>query len=261
MPTIAESKFWPLLLERYVRSPSIAMCRIPEVELFSRIPLNFPVLDHCGGDGYIASLAFAGRKLDACVDIDEARLEVARRSGRYAAVKWGDVGKSLPFDDRQFATVINNSGIEHVPDLRTALKEIHRVLRGGGRVYLNVLNGRYFDNWPLDQDSLVAYRDWQPFYHALNEAEWTARLEEAGFWRVSFSDYFPPQVGRILADLDFRFSRMYLKRRFTLVTLLEALGSRRQLARRWDRRLGGLRWDARPGEGVGFTVTAERKDG
>jgi SAM-dependent methyltransferase len=259
MPKIAESRFWQPLLERYYRSPSIAMCRVPEVELFSRISLEFPVLDHCGGDGYVSSLAFDGRKLDACVDIDDARLEVARSSGRYESVKWGDVGKSLPFADGEFATVINNSGIEHVPDLRKALGEIHRVLRVGGRVHLNVLNNRFFENWPAGPGSIAAYRDWQPFYHALDESEWIARLEEVGFWRVSFVDYFPPDAGRILADLDFRYSRMFLKRRFTLKTLLESLGTRRQLAQRWGNRLGSLRWDADQGTGVGFAITAERK--
>jgi SAM-dependent methyltransferase len=259
MPKIAESKFWLPLLGRYCRSPSIAMCRVPEVELFSRIPLEPPVLDHCGGDGYVSSLAFDGRKLDACVDFDGAQLESAQRSGRYENVKWADVGKSLPFEDRRFATVINNSGIEHVPDLRAALSEVHRVLKVGGRVHLNVLNKRYFDNWPFGPESMAAYRDWQPFYHALNESEWVASLEEVGFWRVSFVDYFPPDAGRILADLDFRYSRMFLKRRFSLKTLFESLGTGRQLAKRWDRRLGALKWDAEPGEGVGFTVTAERK--
>ena len=261
MPTIAQSKYWPLLLERYFRSPSIALCRIPEVELFSRIPLEFPVLDHCGGDGYVASLAFAGRRLDACVDIDEPRLELARRSARYLVVKRADVSKRLPFDDAQFGTVINNSGIEHVLDLRAALQEIHRVLRGGGRVYLNVLNARYFQNWPFGSEALAAYRGWQPFYHALNETEWTAHLEAVGFWRVTFVDYFRPEVGRILADLDFRYSRLYLRRRFGLSTLFESLGSKPQLIKRWNRRLGGLRWDAGPGEEVGFTVSAERKEG
>jgi SAM-dependent methyltransferase len=258
MPTIEESRFWRPLLERYYRSPSIAMCRIPEVELFSRITLDFPVLDHCGGDGYISALAFDGCKLDACVDIDEARLETARLSGRYGSVKWADVGRKLPFEDRRFATVINNSGIEHVPDLRTALSEIHRVLKVGGKVHLNVLNRRFFDNWPFDPASMAAYREWQPFYHALNEAEWVTCLEDAGFWRVSFADYFPPDVGRILADLDYRYSRMFLKRRFSLKTLVESLGSKQQLAKRWGGRLGGLRWDAASGTGVGFTVTAER---
>lgn len=259
MPKIAESKFWRPLLGRYYRSPSIAMCRVPEVELFSRIALEFPVLDHCGGDGYVSSLAFDGRKLDACVDFDDARLEAARKSGRYESVKWGDVGKSLPFEDRQFATVINNSGIEHVPDLRAALREIHRVLKVGGKVHLNVLNKRYFDNWPHGADSLAAYRDWQPFYHALDESEWVAALEEVGFWRVSFADYFPPESGSILADLDYRYSRMFVKRRFSVKTLLESLGTARQLAKRWDQRLGPLVWDAEQGKGVGFAVTAERK--
>src|SRR6266851_7009965 len=87
MPKIAESRFWQPLLERYYRSPSIAMCRVPELELFSRISLEYPVLDHCGGDGYVSSLAFDGRKLDACVDFDDARLESARSSGRYESVK------------------------------------------------------------------------------------------------------------------------------------------------------------------------------
>src|SRR5262249_44713588 len=124
MPTIAESRCWQPLLERYYRSPSIALCRVPEVELFSGIALRAPVLDHCGGDGFIASLAFPGRQLEACVDFDEARLARASSSRRYASVKWGDVGRSLPFEDGKFATVINNSGIEHVPDLPTALSEI-----------------------------------------------------------------------------------------------------------------------------------------
>jgi SAM-dependent methyltransferase len=259
MPTIAESKFWPPLLEHYYRSPSIALCRVPEVELFSRIALSAPVLDHCGGDGYISSLAFAGAKLEACVDLDAARLEAARRSGRYAVVERGDVGKLLPFEDGAFATVINNSGIEHVADLGTALREIHRVLKVGGRVYLNVLNARYFDNWPFDPDSMQAYRDWQPFHHALSESEWSAALEEAGFWRVSFADYFPPEAGRVLADLDYRYSRMFLQHRFTLSTLWEALGSKRRLIKQWQRRLGGLRWDAEPGRGVGFMVAAEHR--
>lgn len=258
MPTIGESEFWPPLLEHYYRSPSIALCRVPEVELLSRIALIPPVLDHCGGDGYISSLAFAGGHLDACVDLDAARLEAARRSGRYAQVKQGDVGKGLPFADGEFATVINNSGIEHVADLRSALAEIRRVLKVGGKVHLNVLNARYFDNWPFDPGSMAAYRAWQPFYHALNESEWTAALQEVGFARVSFADYFPAAAGRILADLDYRYSRMFLRRRFTLATLWEALGSKRQLVKQWDRRLRGLRWDAAPGTGVGFMVTAER---
>jgi len=258
MPTIAESRFWTPLLERYFRSPSIALCRVPEVELFSRLTLQAPVLDHCGGDGYIAALAFPGRVLEACVDIDLARLEAARSSGRYAEVRHGDVGKLLPFADRSFGTVINNSGIEHVPDLHTALTEIYRVLRGGGHVHLNVLNSRYFDNWPFGPASLAAYRAWQPFHHALDEAQWTAQLEAAGFRNVAFSDYFTPETGRILADLDFRYSRMYLQRRFNARTLWESLGSRRQLIKRWNRRLGALRWDAASGQGVGFTVTAER---
>lgn len=258
MPTIAESRFWLPLLDRYYRSPSIALCRTPEVELFSRIAPRAPVLDHCGGDGYIASLAFPGQTLDACVDLDAARLEAARCAGRYTEVKRADVSRSLPFADQQFATVINNSGIEHVADLASALREIHRVLQDGGHVHLNVLNARYFDNWPSGATALADYRRTQPFHHALDERAWTEQLQRAGFRRVSFTDYLPAATGRVLADLDYRYSRLYLQRRLSLRTLLEALGSKRQLQRRWQRRLGSLRWDAGAGEGVGFLITAER---
>lgn len=260
MATIRDSKYWQRLIQRYPRSPSIALCRVPELELFSRVQLQHPVLDHCGGDGFISGLAFDGKTLDACVDLDEARLDAARRSGRYREVKRGDVGVKLPFDDGQFATVLNNSGIEHVPNLQTALNEIFRVLRPGGRAILNVLNRRYFDNWPHDQASMLAYREWQPFFHALDESEWSAELSQAGFAQISFVDYFPVAEGRILADLDYRFSRMYLKHRASLSTVMEALGTRGQLERRWTQRLGNLQWDARPGMGVGFTITATRAD-
>lgn len=259
MPLVSESRFWEPLIGRYARAPSIALCRVPELELLSRVRLEAPALDHCGGDGLIASLAFPGEQIEACVDLDPGRLATAERSGRYRRVESADAGRQLPFTDGTFATVFNNSGIEHIPDLATALAEIARVLRPGGQLVLNVLNKRYFDNWPGPAPEAAAYREWQPFHHALDETEWRAALDGAGFTQVGFLDYFEPEAGRVLADLDYRHSGLFLRKRLSLATALELARSADSLKTRWRRELGSLRWDASPGTGVGFQVSARRR--
>src|SRR5262249_40048320 len=124
---IDESRFWPNLVYKYTCSPSVAMCRVPEMELFSTIDLVHPVLDHCCGDGYIAAQVFGTDVVDCGVDIDKAALRAA--STIYKATKRADLGKELPYPNESFATILNNSGIEHIHDLQTSLREISRVLK------------------------------------------------------------------------------------------------------------------------------------
>lgn len=259
MTTIAESRFFSTLLERYPRSPSIALCRVPELELLSEINVEAPVLDHCCGDGFIVSQAFPGRELEAGVDLDQSRLSHARSSGVYAQAAYADAAQRLPFPDRSFSTIINNSGIEHIADLDAALCEIARVLKPGGRVFLNVLNSRYFEWWPGSTRDAVRYRAWQPFYHALDEDEWTTVLHGAGFGDVVFVDYFQRDVARLLAELDFRYSGVFLRKHFDLRTLAELVMPVSRLRRRWRRLFGPLEWQAPEGEGAGFRIEAVRQ--
>jgi SAM-dependent methyltransferase len=245
-------------MERYARSPSIALCRVPEVELLSSIALRPPVLDHCCGDGFIASLAYPGTKLEAGVDIDSGSVRKAMQRGGYRRVECSDVGVRLPFEDASFATAINNSGIEHVKHLASALRELARVLRPGGRLHFNVLNRRYFDAWPLDQTTQRAYREWQPFYHAFDEQEWTEQLIDAGFRDVMFSDYFEPGVGRVLARLDYEFSAFYLRRRWSWSAFASAVLPRGIVRRWWAAKIAGLSWSAGRTQGCGFLISATR---
>jgi SAM-dependent methyltransferase len=58
-------------------------------------------------------------------------------SGRAGRLSWlaADI-QDLPFDDRTFDTVLSFETIEHVPHPGVALRELARVLRPGGRLYL-----------------------------------------------------------------------------------------------------------------------------
>ena len=184
-------------------------------------------------------------------------LEEAATRGIYLRVDRCDVGNALPYKEGCFDLTFNNSGLEHVADLDKALGEVARVTRLGGVFAFNVLNRRYFEWWPLDHDSMVGYRDWQPFYHALSLSEWTARLSAAGFSLRSVNGYFCEEASRLLALLDCEFSGYLMrKRRSALVSRYNSrLGVHRFLMRR---KIAKLSWRTEPDAGAGYFITAVR---
>jgi demethylmenaquinone methyltransferase/2-methoxy-6-polyprenyl-1,4-benzoquinol methylase len=91
------------------------------------------VLDACCGTG---DLAIGARKRGAEVvglDFSAAMLERARRKD--AAIEWvqGDA-LALPFEDASFDSATVGFGVRNVADLEAGLRELRRVLRGGGRL-------------------------------------------------------------------------------------------------------------------------------
>lgn len=259
MKELKDSRFFKPLLKKYARSPSIVLCRVPELELFCSIELQHPVLDHCCGDGFIAGEAFPGILLDAGIDISRKQLDAALARGNYSEVKWADAGVELPYPERTFATVVNNSGIEHIPDLDRAISEIARVLKPGGRVFLNVLNSRYFERWPLSSKTANSYREFQPFYHASDEDGWRNVLESHHLREVTFVDYFDKDVSKLMAKLDYRYSAFYFKKAFSLDVFVERFMPATILRKKWRSKLGSLAWDAEPGKGSGFMIAAIKR--
>ena len=258
MKVVGESRFFEALLKEYPYAPSIALCRVPELELLSQVQLIAPVLDHCCGDGLIAAMAFPGRRIEAGVDFSRRQLARAAARGAYAEARWADAGVRLPFEDACFGTVFNNSGIEHIENLGTALSEVNRVLRRGGRLYLTVLNSRYFDWWPLEAATAAEYRAFQPYHTVLDETGWTEALGAAGFEKPEFTDYFVEDVARLLARLDYAYSSMYLKKRPSVRLIAERMAPRNWVRRKWRGRFSGLRWDAPAGAGGGFMIAAQK---
>jgi demethylmenaquinone methyltransferase/2-methoxy-6-polyprenyl-1,4-benzoquinol methylase len=93
-----------------------------------------PVLDLAGGTG---DVAFALARQGAFVTVADPSFEmmqVGRRRCDAGAVGWVLAeAERLPFATASFDAVAISFGIRNVTQLRTALAEIHRVLRPGGR--------------------------------------------------------------------------------------------------------------------------------
>ena len=91
------------------------------------------VLDACCGTGDLAIAdARAGGRVTG-LDFSERMLERAR--SKAPDLEWisGDV-LALPFDDASFDAATVGFGVRNVEDLERALRELRRVLRGGGRL-------------------------------------------------------------------------------------------------------------------------------
>lgn len=255
---IGDSPFWKKLWRLYADAPSIAMCRVPEVEYASLIELAGHTLDHCCGDGKFAAVAWPNQRFTVGCDLNEWSIGRSRALGRHERVDQCDAGRELPYDDGYFDLVFDNSALEHIPDLDQALAEIARVTKPGGIFAFNVLNHRYFDWWPGNPEGMAAYRDWQPFFHAFPIQEWTRRLAQHGMMVNEVLGYFPTEASRILAQLDFEFSGLSLRQRPSeLVTQYRSfLGGKR---REWKARIESLPWRTEADEGAGYFIKAIRQ--
>jgi ubiquinone/menaquinone biosynthesis C-methylase UbiE len=96
------------------------------------------VLDAACGTGIVARLAApivgrSGRTVG--LDYDPIMIEMAR--GLAPQIEWrqGDL-QNLPFPDGCYDLVLCQQGLQYLPDPGAGLRQIHRVLRPGGRMVL-----------------------------------------------------------------------------------------------------------------------------
>lgn len=254
---ISESRFWKQLCKTYAKAPSVALCRVPELEYASTLSLAGVTLDHCCGDGLFASIGWPTAKFSAGCDLNEVALKDAGRLRHHERLDLCDAGKRLPYPDEYFDLVFDNSALEHIPDLQQNLSEIARVLKQRGIFAFNVLNHRYFEWWPMDRESMQAYREWQPFYHALTAEQWRRELSAAGLEIQDLRGYFNEEASRTLALLDYEFSGYHIRRRPSRLVsdYCSFLGGQR---RTWRRRMGELSWRTDPDAGAGYFIMARR---
>lgn len=99
----------------------------------------------CGRGGFVRELARSGARIAGC-DFSFSALRVAKSKLSESGLKklGGQLvqgeAQRLPFADASFDVVISCETIEHMPDAQSALNEMYRVVRHGGRLFLTTPN-------------------------------------------------------------------------------------------------------------------------
>ncbi|MBC8122937.1 MAG: bifunctional demethylmenaquinone methyltransferase/2-methoxy-6-polyprenyl-1,4-benzoquinol methylase UbiE [Gemmatimonadaceae bacterium] len=118
-------------------------------------------LDVCCGTGDLAFLL--ARRTGPTgkvygVDFSTRQLALARKRDTQRQIIWQEADAlALPFDDRYFDVITQGFGLRNVLDIPSCLKEMHRVLKPGGRVVILDLHRprdqgwRAFQQWYLNQ--------------------------------------------------------------------------------------------------------------
>ena len=145
----------------------------------------------CGMGFYLLALGRLRRLRLVGLDGDGDRLRWARGEGLPGGLVQGDIAR-MPFPDGAFDKILLSEVLEHLPDDRGGLAELHRLLRPGGILALSVPHAAYPFWWdpinsiravlggtPLRSGPLVGI--WSNHERLYRPAELIERLEEAGF--------------------------------------------------------------------------------
>ena len=143
------------------------------------------VLDVACGTGIIAR--FAAERVGptgtvAGLDMNAGMLEVARSVSASAGIPWHEASaEAIPLPDDSFDVVTCQLGLQFFADKPAALREMHRVLKQGGRLLINVPGPT-------------------PEVFAILEQALTRHLnpEVAGFVGQVFSLHDPGEIRRLL---------------------------------------------------------------
>lgn len=183
------------------------------------------VLDFgCGSGGNTVLLAARGARVVG-LDLSEDLLTIARRRMRLnglSALFAAGSAHALPFFDASFDVVFGNAILHHL-DLRLAAREIHRVLRPGGRAIFRepVRNSAIVTRLR----ALVPFRapDISPFERPLTDPE--LREFAAPFSSLQARGFSLPHVraGHLLGLRGKRLDALYRSDR-TLLRAVPALG-------------------------------------
>jgi SAM-dependent methyltransferase len=148
----------------------------------------------CGAGGLLGPLQRYGTVHG--IDIDRDYIDFCRKRG-FDRVLCGS-GYELPFPDASFDLVCLFDTIEHIPNEADALREIHRVLKPGGRAFFSVPAYQ----WLWSQNDRIAHHCRRYTAHRLKRA-----LRTAGF-RIRRTTYFNsflfPMIAPAIVTLKLR---------------------------------------------------------
>ncbi|MBI4833074.1 MAG: methyltransferase domain-containing protein [Candidatus Lindowbacteria bacterium] len=125
----------------FFTSPQEDMPKI--VRLFKRRKVK-KVLDLGCGSGrhtvYLAKSGFAASGLDIAPEGIRLTREWLRKENQTAKLKLGSIYEKLPYRNKSFDAIVFTQALHHarIEDIRNAIKEMHRVLRPAGLIFVTV---------------------------------------------------------------------------------------------------------------------------
>lgn len=149
------------------------------------------------------------------LDFSGRALIMAQRATPAASWVQGD-GTALPFANATFDRVFSFGSVEHFPDIRSGLRELHRALRADGRAAVVVPNF-----W---------VRTDQPLEFRATRGGWTRLMTDAGFRVTAVGTDSGPSIFknrkplRILLRLIVRLVSFVPPLRYQFVFVLEKAG-------------------------------------
>lgn len=265
-------------LELYWFAPPVALWRAVEARAVAQQHFHAPMLDLGCGYGRFAVVIFgADRSIAAGCDLLRDQLIAASNGGAYRTVALAD-GHKLPYASGEFATVLSNSVLEHIPDPSPVLREIARVVKIGGRLIITVPSDRFHHYLPISKQHratgqlgmAAAYNaavDQQlQHYHYHTPNQWARLFQTVGLELVQETYYMAAEATAVWDRMNHRFG---IGRRSVYSVLvsprLRQLGYQRVVARfvprLLDRRLRlCYEMDVAPGEtGAGLLLVAEKR--
>ena len=113
----------------------------PEMLRLAGDVAGLEVLDAGCGSGPLMEALRARDAVVAGFDLSPAMVELARqRLGEDADLRVADLAAPLPYPDDTFDLVVASLSLHYVEDWASALAELHRVLRPGGRLVVAIIH-------------------------------------------------------------------------------------------------------------------------
>ncbi len=172
--------------------PSLGVWRAAEIAALRTEIYEPPILDLGCGDGLVAS--FVLPRVDIGVDPSPLAIRRAAQSRLYARLEARPI-EAVALEARSVGTVLSNSVLEHVANLRSALDATARLLRPGGRLIFTVPT-EAFSRW-LALPS-AGYRNWRNRHYEHRNLwpieRWQQELERSGFAIVAVRPYLRREI-------------------------------------------------------------------
>ena len=113
----------------------------PEMIRLASDVAGLEILDAGCGSGPLMEALRAEDAVVSGFDLSPAMVELARqRLGEDADVRVADLGAPLPYPDDAFDLVVASLSLHYVKDWASALAELRRVLKPGGRLIVSIIH-------------------------------------------------------------------------------------------------------------------------